>query len=77
MSQHVLLEMEMPEDLGRFKLPQGVNERLQSLLDRQDQGEKLTPAESTEAAGLVELVEFLSLLRLRAQRVWHESSSDA
>ena len=77
MSQHVLLEMEMPEDLDRFKLPQAVNERLQSLLDRQDRGEELTPAERMEAVGLVELVEFFSLLRLRVQRVWRESPSDS
>jgi len=77
MSQHVLLEIEMPEDLDRFKLPQGVNERLQSLLDRQDRGEELTPAERMEAEGLVELVDLLSLLRQRAQRIWRESSSDS
>ncbi|MBM4046515.1 MAG: hypothetical protein FJ279_15500 [Planctomycetes bacterium] len=72
MSQHVLLEMEMPADLERFRLPKGVNERLQDLLDRQDKGESLTPAERVEAEGLVNLAELLSLLRLRAQRVWRE-----
>ncbi len=39
MSQHVLVEIEVPADLAQFKLPPGVNGRLQELLDRQDRGE--------------------------------------
>jgi hypothetical protein len=69
MSQQVLIQLEMPSDLVRFRLPEGVDQRLQSLLDRQDQGENLTTAERLEAEGLVSLSEFLSLLRLRAERV--------
>ena len=69
MSQHVLVELEMPTDLEKFRLPRGVDERLQALLDRQDRGEGLTPAERAEAEGLVDLAELLSLLRLRTQRV--------
>jgi len=72
MSQHVLVEIEMPAALDQFKLPPGVNERLQQLLDRQDRGETLTESERQEAEGLVDLAELLSLLRLRAQRVWRE-----
>jgi len=72
MSQHVLVEIEMPGDLDRFKLPKGVNKRLQHLLDRQDRGEGLTPAERLEAEGLVNLAELLSLLHLRVQRIWRE-----
>jgi len=60
----------MPTDMDKFRLPNGVSERLQNLLDRQDQGEELTLAERMEAEGLVELAEFLSLLRLRAQDVF-------
>lgn len=67
-SEPVLLEIEIPEDLARFRLPKGVEERLQALLDRQDRGEELTPEERKEAEGLVELAELLSLLRLRVQR---------
>jgi hypothetical protein len=63
-----MIELEMPEDLRQFRLPEGVHQRLQDLLDRQDQGEELSPAERREAEGLVNLAEFLSLLRLRAQR---------
>ncbi len=70
---HVLLEIEMPSSLDQFKLPPGVDERLQDLLDRQDRGEPLTPGERREAEGLVELAEVLSLLRMRAQRTWRET----
>jgi hypothetical protein len=75
MAQHVLVEIDMPSDLEKFRLPRGVDERLQELLDRQDQGKELTPAERLEAEGLVNLAELLSLLRLRAQRVWQEGIS--
>ena len=68
MSQNILIDLEMPEDLEQFKLPKGVDERLQSLLDKQDRSKDLTPAERLEAEGLVNLAELLSLLRLRAQR---------
>jgi hypothetical protein len=74
-SQHILVELEMPLGLDQFKLPTGVNERLQNLLDRQDAGETLTAGEREEAEGLVELSEMLSLLRARAQRIWREESS--
>lgn len=61
--------IEIPVELTYFQLPEAVQDRLQALLDRQDSGESLTPSERQEAAGLVELSEFLSLLHLRAQRV--------
>ena len=76
MAQHILVELEVPTDLDKFQLPKGVNERLQELLDRQDRGEGLTAAERTEAEGLVDLAELLSLLRLRTQRVWQEGSHE-
>jgi hypothetical protein len=69
MSETVTVEMELPSDLAGFRLPEGVHRRLQDLLDRQDQGGDLTPAEREEAEGLVDLAEFLSLLRMRAQRL--------
>jgi hypothetical protein len=65
----VTLEIELPADLDRFRLPQAVAARLQSLLDRQEAGEPLTPEERAEAEGLVNLAEFLTLLRLRAERI--------
>lgn len=72
MSQHVLVEIEMPTDLERFHLPTGVHDRLHDLLDRQDRGEVLTAAEQAEAEGLVNLAEMLSLLQLRTQGLWQE-----
>jgi hypothetical protein len=61
--------IEIPVELAHFQLPEAVQERLQFLLDRQEAGEGLTQAEKQEAEGLVKLAEFLSLLRLRSQRV--------
>lgn len=62
------IDVELPEDLDRFKLPAGVEARLHALLDRQDSGAELTAAERSEAEGLVDLAEMLTLLRLRAER---------
>ncbi len=69
MAEQVVIELEMPADLQRFTLPGGVERRLQSLLDRQDHGEELTPEERGEAEGLVHLAELLSLLKSRARRI--------
>ncbi len=62
------IEVDLPADLARLQLPSAVAERLQDLLDRQDSGQPLTAQERHEAEGLVELAEFLTLLRLRAER---------
>ena len=61
--------VEIPIELTRFQFPQAVQDRLQFLLDHQDAGNILSQAERQEAAGLVELAEFLSLLRLRSHQV--------
>jgi hypothetical protein len=76
MSQHVLIEIELPADLEKFRLPKGVNRRLQELLNRQDRGDALTDAERQEAEGLVDLAELLSLLSLRARRLSQQSAPD-
>jgi hypothetical protein len=68
MPRRFAIELRMPDDLARFRLPAGVQARLQSLLDRQDAGKRLTPAERGEAEGLVNLAELLTLLRLRTER---------
>lgn len=68
MTHIVAIELEMPDDLARFRLPPGVDGRLSDLLDRQDRGESLSAEERQEAEGLVNLAETLSLLRLRAER---------
>ena len=65
----VSIRLEIPDDLANFCLPAGVDARLQRLLDRQDRGVRLSEAERREAEGLVNLADFLALLRLRAQRV--------
>ena len=68
MPESFLIELRMPDDLARFRLPAGVQTRLQELLDRQDAGQRLTDAERSEADGLVALADLLSLLRLRSER---------
>ena len=64
----VAIEVDVPQELARFRLPPGVQARLQELLDRQDEGQPLSAAERQEAEGLVNLAEFLALLRMRAER---------
>jgi len=63
------LEVELPDDLARFRLPEAVAARLQTLLDQQDAGRKLSEQEREEAEGLADLAEFLTLLRLHAERL--------
>lgn len=63
------IEVDLPADLARFRLPEAVAARLQTLLDRQDSGQPLTEQEREEAEGLVNLAEFLTLLRLRSERM--------
>jgi len=62
-----IIEVEVLGELPRFALPEGVDRRLQWLLDKQDRGEALTDDERAEAEGLVELVDLLALLKLRAR----------
>lgn len=59
------LKIEVPDDLARLHLPEGVDRRLQALLDKQDGGTPLTDDEQAEAEGLVELADLLTLLRQR------------
>ncbi len=68
MTTALVLDVDLPADLDRFRLPAAVHARLQSLLDRQDAGPPLTTDERAEAEGLVNLSELLTLLRLRAER---------
>lgn len=68
MSQNLSITIDTPIHGARMKLPIGVDNRLQSLLDKQDRGEQLTPEERTEAEGLVELADILTLLKLEQTR---------
>jgi hypothetical protein len=63
------VELEVPDDLARLRMPAGVQQSLTELLDRQDTGTTLTDAEWQEAEGLIDLAELLSLLRLRSERM--------
>ena len=63
------MQLTIDARLVKFELPSAVQKRLQDLLDRQDKGEPLSQMEYAEAEGLVELVEFLSMLKLRARRL--------
>jgi len=52
MSEAMLIEVQLPGDLARFKLPVALEARLHDLLDRQDSGSPLTEQERGEAEGL-------------------------
>jgi hypothetical protein len=69
MSHPVTFEIDVPDTLENLRLPAGVDERLQSLLDRLSEQGDLSAKERREAEGLADLAELLSLLRLRAQRL--------
>ena len=69
MSQTIQFEVEMPDDLALLRLPAGVERRLHELLDKRDSGQPLTDEERREAEGLADLNDFLSLLRLRSERL--------
>jgi hypothetical protein len=64
----VKLEIEVPVDLARLHLPEGLDRRLQALLDKQDGRAALTTDEQAEVEGLVDLADLLTLLRLRSSR---------
>jgi hypothetical protein len=63
------IDVDLPADLEKFRLPVAVQQRLDRLLDQQDSGRDLTDEERQEAEGLVDLAEFLTLLGMRAQRL--------
>ncbi|MFL5243078.1 MAG: hypothetical protein ACJ8FY_13300 [Gemmataceae bacterium] len=67
MAQAVLVELNLPKDWRTFRLPTALDDRLQELLDRQDETGKLTRKERREAKALTELVDMLALMRLRAE----------
>jgi hypothetical protein len=64
----VVVKLDVPGDWRRFRLPPALNARLQELLDRQDREGKLSSAERREAKALVELVDMLALMKLRAEQ---------
>ena len=60
---------DLPADLEKCRLPVAVQQRLDRLLDQQDSGRELSEDERREAEGLVDVAEFLTLLRMRAERL--------
>ena len=44
----VLVELELPKDWRKFRLPRALHDRLHELLDRQDRDGKLLPLERRE-----------------------------
>ena len=64
----VLVKLDVPKDWRRFRLPPALDARLQELLDRQDREGKLSTVERREAKALAELVDMLSLMKLRADQ---------
>ena len=67
MRRSVLVELDLPKDWRQFRMPPALHQRLQELLDRQDLEGRLSPRERREATALTELVDMLSLMRLRAE----------
>ena len=57
--------MEWVESVGSLRLPPKTNQRLQELMDRNNEG-LLTGAEQADLEALVELSERLSLIRAEA-----------
>ena len=69
MPRMIAIAVEVPDELAHCQLPPGVHRRLHELLDKQENGVALTDDECREAEGLVDVADFLSVLRLRARRL--------
>jgi hypothetical protein len=72
----VLVQLDLPKDWQKFRLPVALDVRLQELLDRQDHQGKLTRAERREAEALTELADMLSLMKLRAERASRKNAHE-
>ena len=70
----VTVELELPEDWQALRLPDALHERLQNLLDLQDEQGSLSSQERREAEALVHLVDMLALMRLRAEAAQKRSA---
>jgi hypothetical protein len=72
--KHVLVELQLPKDWKRFHMPGALHNRLQALLDLQDETGKLSREQRREAQALTELSEMLSLMKLRAEQAIRRKS---
>ena len=68
MSPTIDAPLEWVETVGRLRLPPKSDQRLQELMDRNNEG-LLTDAERVDLDSLVELSERLSLVRAEALRL--------
>jgi hypothetical protein len=75
MAQSVLVQLQLPKDWKKFRMPHALHDRLQELLDRQDSDGKLSQRDRREAEALVELADILSIMRLRAEMAAKETAS--
>ena len=66
MLKTVRLELELPGDWKALRFPKALDDRLQELLNRQNETGRLAPHERREAKALAELADMLSLMRARA-----------
>ncbi len=67
------VDLELPEDWQTLQRPPALHERLQDLLDRQDDRGSLSVQERRVAEALTQLVDMLTLIRLRAESVQKRS----
>ncbi len=65
MSHTIDAPMEWVETVGNLRLPPKTDQRLQELMDRNNEGQ-LTESEQADLEALVELSERLSLVRAKA-----------
>lgn len=65
MSRTIDAPMEWVETVGNLRLPPKTDQRLQELMDRNNEGQ-LTESEQADLEALVELSERLSLVRAKA-----------
>ena len=63
----VTVELDLPDDWQKFKLPSALHDRLHELLDRQDAQGSLDARDRREAEALTQLVDMLALMKLRAE----------
>jgi hypothetical protein len=67
MARKVTVELELPGDLSKFRLPRALIDRLHALLDKHDIEGKLTARERRAAIAFADLSETLSYLKLQAK----------
>ena len=75
MSRAVMVQLDLPKDWRTFRMPRGLQVRLQELLDCRDEVGKLTRRERQEANSLVELAEMLTLMKLRVRLAAKQATS--